>query len=483
MSDPRIGTAGVRARHVDDDFDAPAPEAAPDVRNASRTAARRFDDWILTHAPTTDAAVLAAASAGPRPSCGPPRSPTSSGIPETFKATDADAIRQWGDPSYAERRRSEQLADAMRVELGKLAVQDRMRLLVVPPPDPVTQAATLGPIAIPIAGAVHTVASLAPVVGELVAGAEAITGRGLFGLGEKLSEEERAVSALLAATIVAGPILEAGAKGARVLVQIAQKTGRSADQIVASLAVARSLSRDEAVLREAMALRRAGRAIEPRHEVALRRAGAALDEVRGAAKHSRFDARGSVRSFMSNAEKAALPTFAPNPSGAVRSASEAVAIAKKNGVEVPSWVKIVVDESVPADRFADYTLVRSTSGGGAHPPVRWSTIAPHESIVVRLHPSVARSDEAIAAVVEHECYELERIKRTLDARGAVSADELARMVDADVANNLHHQAWEVADLRVLAMRAKDAASREAILERRARLIERYDVMNFGRGSR
>jgi hypothetical protein len=441
-----------------------------------------MDDWIRTAAPSSEAAAAAAAAAARAPSCGSPRPPVS-GIPETFKATDEDALRQWIDPIYAEARKSEVFVENIRRELGKLAVEDRMRLLTMQPPEPARQWGAVGAVAIPVAKAVHEAASITPIVSELVSGAEAITGRGLFGLGEKLSDEERVLSAVFAAALVAGPIIESGARGARVVLQVVRASGRSAEEVLTALKVSRTLARDEAVLREALALRKANRPLQPRHEAALRRAGAALEEIRGAAKHSRFDPSGDVRRMMSNAEKAALPPFAPNAGGVSRSAEEAIAIARKEGVHVPEWVKIVSDPSVPGDRFADYTLVRPGDLAAERGRVTWRAISRGEVIVVRVHPSVLKSDEAIAAVLEHECFELTRLKRTLETRGAVSPAELQRMISADVPNNLHHQAWEMGDYRLLAMRATDPAERQEILGRMAQYEQRTNLMNFGKAGR
>lgn len=226
----------------------------------------------------------------------------------------------------------------MRAAVAKQQLEDRLRFLVVPTPEALKQTAVLGPIAIPIAEKVHTVATLTPILGELVAGAEAITGNGLFGLGEKLSDDERSLNALLATTLVAGAVLEAGVTGARAVLRLAQSTGRSIEEVITALKAARSLKSDEVVLREALALRKSGLPLEPRHEAALQRAGRALQEVRGAARHSRFHRISMARSLMSEADKVRLPEFRPNPDGP-RTVTQAVEIARRNGVHIPSWIR------------------------------------------------------------------------------------------------------------------------------------------------
>ena len=207
--------------------------------------------------------------------------------------------------------------------------------------------------------------------------------------------------------------------------------------------------------------------------------GAAFEEVKGAAKHSRFDPAGAERALFSNAEKRALPTFAVNADKAVRTVDQALAIAKKQGVEVPSYVKFVVDESVPADRFADYTLVKQGTDRSAK--VTWNAVAPQGVVVVRLSPRVMQSDEMISAVLEHESYELSEIKRTMTERGSVPPAELERMVNDKVSNNLHSQAWDIADLRVRRMRASNEAERSRIDELIAKKREQFGTMNSGAG--
>lgn len=451
-------------------------EASSAPSGDARTAAERLDGFVRTSASGDGSAAAAAAwaAAKQKPACGNPG--TAPSIPPAFKADDPDAIRRWLDPAYAEQRKAEELAAAMRAAVAKQQLEDRLRFLVVPTPEALKQTAVLGPIAIPIAEKVHTVATLTPILGELVAGAEAITGNGLFGLGEKLSDEERSLNALLATTLVAGAVLEAGVTGARAVLRLAQSTGRSIEEVITALKAARSLKSDEVVLREALALRKSGLPLEPRHEAALQRAGRALQEVRGAARHSRFHRISMARSLMSEADKVRLPEFRPNPDGP-RTVTQAVEIARRNGVHIPSWIRFDAGREMK-EGFAEYRLLKpemlrqSTKFG-------WSEIAPEGVIHVRLSEAALASDEALTAAIEHECYELTRLRRMLETGERYTPFELDRLVNERTAGNLHDEAWEVADIRVMEMRAQTPEQREVYRQLRTRKLAEFDTRRFG----
>lgn len=165
-----------------------------------------------------------------------------------------------------------------------------------------------------------------------------------------------------------------------------------------------------------------------------------------------------------------------NSKGEVRTVAEASAIARKNGVVIPSWTRIEVDPSIrEASSFAEYRL-----GNGQQNPtdmMRWSTLVPDGEVVVRIHPNVLASDEKIVGVLQHEVWELTELRAQVEARELLPAQEVARSIDTRSAKNLHGQAWDVADLRVLIMRASNPAEKAERTERLTRLIERYKEVN------
>jgi len=138
---------------------------------------------------------------------------------------------------------------------------------------------------------------------------------------------------------------------------------------------------------------------------------------------------------------------------------------------------VAADPTVPiADEFAHYDVLRDVTSNST---VTWSDAAPEGIIVVRIHPSVLKSDEAIVGVLQHESYEIEQLRRTLENRGTVKASEVQRMIAGGGERNLHGQAWDVADLRVLIMREKDLSQKAVLTNRLERLLTNFQRMNHG----
>jgi hypothetical protein len=178
---------------------------------------------------------------------------------------------------------------------------------------------------------------------------------------------------------------------------------------------------------------------------------------------------------MSSAEKAKIPEFRPNANGAARSLEEALSIAKKNGVEMPSFVKVVVDPNVPIGKsFAEYSL---SSAKSATEKLSWAEAARDGQVIVRVNPAVLKSDEAIVGVLQHEAYELSELKRAFDERGALSAGEIGRLISPAGERNLHGQAWDIADLRVLIMREGNAAKKAELVARLETLLKKFHEQN------
>jgi hypothetical protein len=100
-------------------------------------------------------------------------------------------------------------------------------------------------------------------------------------------------------------------------------------------------------------------------------------------------------------------------------------------------------------------------------------------VVVRIHPSVLQSDEAIVGILQHEAYELEAVQRTL-GKSPQTGQAIHAMIDGTGARNLHGQAWDVADLRVLIMREHEPSKRAVLVGRLEGLLANFELMNFGR---
>lgn len=501
----------------------PVTEHEPDPRpaeaaRASRDAAARAERWVATSSNDSNAAADAAwaavanarplpVPAVPNPTCARPLAMPDDApiyaargvplglalqqaslftVPELEKFIDdylaftatrpelrslhEDAVRR-APEVFSQRLDREEVEQQERDEHRRMA--DRMQLMVVRPPLVIAQRAAVGEVAIPIARAVDAIAKFVPIAGELLAATEVLTGRTLGGLGFDIPASERALSAALLVVPYATTALKMGVRGAAELVRLARATGRTTEETRRLCTAVLTLQKNRAALEGGLAATKAGRPLTAAQSAAIAEANGALRTLGGAAARSRLDAAG--QGMMSRAEKAALPTFAPNAGGAARSVDEAVAIAGKHGVTIPSYIKVVADPAVVIEKeFANYTLVRDLNG---NLPLRWDRFA-KEPIVVRVHPSILNSDEAIVGILQHETYELEQLRLTMQKRGALSSDDIARMVDGKGTNNLHGQAWDVADLRVLIMREHNPAKQAVLVARLQQRLAIFHKMNF-----
>jgi hypothetical protein len=150
-------------------------------------------------------------------------------------------------------------------------------------------------------------------------------------------------------------------------------------------------------------------------------------------------------------------TWRPNPGGP-RTVDEAIAIARKNGIEIPEDIHVTAGKSMsgpkgewPQGRFAEYAQL-----GPKNPDeiITWEQFYNRfEQIPVRLNPEVLNSDEAIVAVMGHEMHELNSLRRLFEeAGGQMTAGRLHNLIREGVPGNLHDQAWDVADELVGKMR-------------------------------
>lgn len=138
--------------------------------------------------------------------------------------------------------------------------------------------------------------------------------------------------------------------------------------------------------------------------------------------------------------------WAPTGKGP-RDDAEAVALAKRWGVVIPEDIAFHFrDDMVPPDAYAIYNTFLSTRN------YRWSDFYAKERINVKVRRSVLESDEAIVAVIAHEMFEINELRRLFEHRQIISGTEIIRMVRTGVPGNLHDRAWDAADEIVRAMR-------------------------------
>jgi hypothetical protein len=140
-----------------------------------------------------------------------------------------------------------------------------------------------------------------------------------------------------------------------------------------------------------------------------------------------------------------------NPDGRTRTIEEAVEIARKFGVRVPDDVAFFVDES--GELGEDITARGPRVDKLVGEKVWWSDLVHDrtEKVPFRLWPGILRSDEAIAAVIAHEMYELENLRPLLQA-GMISIDDFIAHTEPGRVGNFHDRAWDVADEVVDRMR-------------------------------
>lgn len=133
----------------------------------------------------------------------------------------------------------------------------------------------------------------------------------------------------------------------------------------------------------------------------------------------------------------------------VRDEQEAVHIARHHGVVIHEDIRIVWDwngKYLEPDQWARYGGWRSDQR------VVWDDFLVQGRLPVKVRPAVLRSDEAIVAVLGHEMFEINELRRLLADGRSISGVDLYRLIAVDIVGNLHDRAWDEADRLVQAMR-------------------------------
>ena len=152
------------------------------------------------------------------------------------------------------------------------------------------------------------------------------------------------------------------------------------------------------------------------------------------------------------AAQAPTVRWRPNPNGQVRTISEAVEIARRNGVNIPEDIRFAAVEArdLPSNASAAYAQF-----GQKHLDdlIEWEDFYNrYEQIPVRISRELLASDEAIVAIMGHEMHELNALRRLFEESGGVMrAGRLRSLIRPGIPNNLHDQAWDVADVLVRRM--------------------------------
>src|SRR5260370_6589275 len=136
------------------------------------------------------------------------------------------------------------------------------------------------------------------------------------------------------------------------------------------------------------------------------------------------------------------------------SIEEAVALAQRQGVQLPAYIRFdVCEEFVALDAHASYLTLGKMEG---HTPIRWADCLNVEGQVpVHLRPSVLESDEAIVAVFAHEVHEVTGLRALFEANhGVLPSGEVYNLISPEVPGNLHSEAVDVGDRLVRQMRGQ-----------------------------
>lgn len=191
-----------------------------------------------------------------------------------MKALHADAIR----------RGPEILAGRLDTEDGELQrrseeqqMQDRIAPLQLRAPLPVQQRAAVGEVAIPIARATTFAVKFVPMAGQLVVLAEVATGHSIAGLGEKLSNADRALDAALLLAPHAAKALSAGVRGSAELLRLSRATGRSTAEVGVICRAAVAVQKNRAAVRGGLEAAQAGRALTSEQRAAMELVSGSVD--------------------------------------------------------------------------------------------------------------------------------------------------------------------------------------------------------------
>lgn len=141
----------------------------------------------------------------------------------------------------------------------------------------------------------------------------------------------------------------------------------------------------------------------------------------------------------------------PNPQGQIRTCEQAIALARKYGVEIPDDLDFFPDEL--NELHTDFTACGPRVDKREGSIVYWSDLVHDRTgkVPFRIWPGILSSDEAIVAVLAHEVHEIEQLRSILN-KGKTTIEEFIGLTCPGNPGNLHDEAWDVADNLVERMR-------------------------------
>lgn len=191
-----------------------------------------------------------------------------------MRSLHADAVRR-GPEILAGRLDTEDAEQQRRIE--EQQVHDRIAPLQLRAPLPVQQRAAVGEVAIPIARVTTFAVKFVPMAGQLVVLAEVATGRSMAGLGERLSNADRALDAALLLAPHAAKALSAGVRGSAELLRLSRATGRSTAEVGVVCRAALAVQKNRMAVRGGLEAAQAGRALTSEQRAAMKVVGESVD--------------------------------------------------------------------------------------------------------------------------------------------------------------------------------------------------------------
>jgi hypothetical protein len=178
-----------------------------------------------------------------------------------FERAERDGVRLVAD---ALEREEAELKRQLELQAGKLHVANTIGRLQARPPPSIERSAMVGELVMPIAKTVNFLSGMLPVFGSSTMVAEAITGKGLWGLGEDLDTTERVIAAALVVAPAAASLLKGGVREAAMMLRLADEAKTSVSTIRGRLQAMLTIAEERAVIQEYAASLRSG--VAPRRE-------------------------------------------------------------------------------------------------------------------------------------------------------------------------------------------------------------------------
>jgi hypothetical protein len=127
----------------------------------------------------------------------------------------------------------------------------------------------------------------------------------------------------------------------------------------------------------------------------------------------------------------------------VRSLSEALQIAERNGIDIdPERFRFTVTHALPDNISARYFHARTTRGRIIELRDLWDI---NGKFAIQLNRNILQSDDQILAVIAHELFEIEALENAfIENGGRLETTRIFMLIDGEQ-GSAHSAAWDHAD--------------------------------------